>query len=1375
MIRIYLLILILASFLHSDVFHNENVASEVRNIALLRAAYHSSSIDVHKTGHLTTNGLISTLKPNNTISVSSQWLDQPRTHSVRTLLNRNRNQTFICIHPQTWVDVTVPSSAKPASSYTIRPGTYASSRNPKSWTLLGSNDNRTWAILSDVANFMFEENVTEASHFQIDQEIRFATYRLNITKNNGNTEGMYGGMLELAEFDLLDADGKSILHRPASNRAKVRDKYWEARTTNNEWVVIDFGALSSLSTVVISWGLDSIGHEYDILVSNGSTSELQNGKAAFASVYEERSGGSKGTVHTIKLKDGIFCRLMKLLVRGAVAKPLSSPLDAPSRFSAIRVAQIEVIGSNDLVVKPSPRPPFDEKRMRQDLSGGSWKVKRASEVEGKGSELSLGKEFDEDIIEREQSGGTAGRNTEQAKEEADKADRMEDGWVIATVPGTVLVSYLNVGAIPDPNFGDQQLQISDWFFTTDFWYCSGFDVSEKMRGKRCWLNFDGINWKADIWVNGVLLSKRIEGAFIRGKYDITNLIKYKPEKAAENGADGLSGSSSNASQKELNHIAVFIHRCNNPGEVDTKTESYAGHNGGVLGKDNPTIHASVGWDWVMTVRGRNTGIYNDVYLTFTGDVVVRDPWVETHVRSVGNSKQAQLTFRCEVMNAVGGEEGDRSKSEQNDVSVSKQMQPAESKKVEVRATLEGTDVEFVQTLELSAQETKTVEINATLDNPKLWWPNRYGEQHLYKCHVEAKEIVDTITEEAAKGKMMLNEQSSSNSTNDGDKLTKLLSDFYSFDVGVRDLYFPKNGILTVIINGKPIFCSGGNWGMDESMMRCRTAEDYEIRVRLHKEAHFTMIRNWVGMTGDEEFYSACDRNGILVFDDFWLANPWDGPEPDDPEMFMRNARDKVRWARKHPSLCVYCGRNEGSPPASLYQPLKQATTELDGSRLFVGSSTGMTEGVALTGNGPYSVQGPAYYYRSNSKTFHTEMGMPNVPSARSIREMLPAHRLWPRGELWGLHDFALGSAQNGRRFLSEATLFGNDRVFNKEAASEAACAGSSSTNSNDSNTSSLICSASFAANPFEEFVWRSQFVNYENHKAMFEGSTLRESRGLLMWMSQSCWPSMVWQTYDFFFDTNAGYFGCKKGNQPFSVVYNIDSKNISVVNNAWKRWENVKIEVWVHDLHGKKLNSFEGEMTMSENTMVSPPPFAFSAPQEGIFFVSTRASQVKGEEVEVISDNFYWDKVGGSRSFMDFSGLKNATIAAGISGVEETPAPSLLSFWSATPSSLPDSASQSSIRRFSVTLINTSPDPALLVHLQLYRVPSSSSSSSSTSVPLTSRVLPVYFSDNWFGLMPQTSKTVSVEFDSKWLHRDSFVVVVDGYNVSPIVLETKEN
>ncbi len=106
------------------------------------------------------------------------------------------------------------------------------------------------------------------------------------------------------------------------------------------------------------------------------------------------------------------------------------------------------------------------------------------------------------------------------------------------------------------------------------------------------------------------------------------------------------------------------------------------------------------------------------------------------------------------------------------------------------------------------------------------------------------------------------------------------------------------------------------------MLRYR-AREYDTALRYHRDEHFNMIRNWVGQTGDEAFYDAADRNGVVVWQDFWLANPWDGPNPDDNDLFLANARDYLLRIRNHASLGLFCGRNEGLPPQPIDDGLAQ--------------------------------------------------------------------------------------------------------------------------------------------------------------------------------------------------------------------------------------------------------------------------------------------------------------------------------------------------------------------------------------------------------------------------------------------------------------------
>jgi beta-galactosidase/beta-glucuronidase len=89
-----------------------------------------------------------------------------------------------------------------------------------------------------------------------------------------------------------------------------------------------------------------------------------------------------------------------------------------------------------------------------------------------------------------------------------------------------------------------------------------------------------------------------------------------------------------------------------------------------------------------------------------------------------------------------------------------------------------------------------------------------------------------------------------------------------------------------------------------------------------------MIRNWVGQTGDDEFFDACDKYGVMVWQDFWLANPVDGPNPDDAGLFLANARDFILRLRNHPSIAIWVGRNEGDPPPTIETGLENLVAEL---------------------------------------------------------------------------------------------------------------------------------------------------------------------------------------------------------------------------------------------------------------------------------------------------------------------------------------------------------------------------------------------------------------------------------------------------------------
>ena len=190
----------------------------------------------------------------------------------------------------------------------------------------------------------------------------------------------------------------------------------------------------------------------------------------------------------------------------------------------------------------------------------------------------------------------------------------------------------------------------------------------------------------------------------------------------------------------------------------------------------------------------------------------------------------------------------------------------------------------------------------------LWWPNGYGPQNLYKLHL-AISIGGNTSEEQ------------------------------DVTFGVRKITYtiPSTDALAFVVNGVPIFIRGGDWGLDDEMKRI-PLERLDAEVRMHKLANMNMIRNWVGQSTSEELFELCDKYGILVWDEFFQPNPSNGPDPSDSQTYMANVRDTVLRYRNHPSIAIWCGRNEGDPPKEIDGALKIMLAQLDPTRMYQSNS-----------------------------------------------------------------------------------------------------------------------------------------------------------------------------------------------------------------------------------------------------------------------------------------------------------------------------------------------------------------------------------------------------------------------------------------------------
>ncbi|MET7486658.1 discoidin domain-containing protein [Streptomyces sp. NPDC005538] len=391
--------------------------------------------------------------------------------------------------------------------------------------------------------------------------------------------------------------------------------------------------------------------------------------------------------------------------------------------------------------------------------------------------------------------------------------------------------------------------------------------------------------------------------------------------------------------------------------------------------------------------------------------------------------------------------------------------------------------------------------------------------------------------------------------------------------------------LKISVNGVRVLARGGNWGWDE-LLRRMPPERMDAAVRMHRDMNFTMIRNWVGTSDREEFFAACDEHGILVWNDF--PNAW-GMDPPDHDAFNSIARDTVLRYRIHPSVVIWCGANEGNPPAAIDLGMRQAVEDQAPGVLYQNNSAG---GI-ITGGGPYGWVEPEKYfdpstYGSKDFGFHTEIGMPVVSTAASMRNMTGDEPEWPIRGAWYYHDWS---------------EHGNQAPQTYKAAVEARLG---------------------TVTDLDDFARKAQFVNYENTRAMFEAWNANlwdNASGLMLWMSHPAWHSTVWQTYDYDFDVNGTYYGARSACEPLHVQADPEGQ-VLAVNHTRDRRQKAVVSAQLLDLSGRRLGQ-------SRSTRVDVAPAtttkAFTVPwTDGLPDLHLLRLTLEGGDGRVLSRNTYW-------------------------------------------------------------------------------------------------------------------------------------------------------
>lgn len=1137
---------------------------QYRNLALLRATYQSSAYDYNLTSQLLTDGIVTDRAPQyfdlqtaegSVPKREREWMIDGGPYSRNTVRGEEAFFLFSMHNYNKTISRAIVTGTLIYDDKVAQGGyemTWEASNDGTTWTVLAVNKGA--GLPGKARSGRVEVNDPNKQTGTVSMPMR----RLEETFDFTNTAAYTSYRIRLRmkgayewtfhEVEFFNADGVVDL-KPSQFFTSA----WMSATAGEEWVSVDLGSHSEFDKVILHW------------VNKAVEGRIQTSDDAQTWTDAVPLPGGEGLTDEIA-------------VRGK-ARYVRVCMDRSADGGRYILSELEVMGRGGLLPRAAAMPEAAGERLT--LSGGGWQLQRASEVQAGGVEI------------------------------ASPAYKAE-GWVRATVPGTVLTSYKNVGALADPNYADNQLMISESFFNSNFWYRNEFQMPQSFKRNRVFLNFDGINWKANVYLNGKQVG-RLEGAFIRGKFDVTDCVK-----------------------EGTNVLAVEIIKNAHIGAIKEKNKQSTDFNGGILGADNPTFHATIGWDWIPTMRGRNIGIWNDVFLTTTGKVTVQDPYVQTQL-ALPDTTQARLTAEVVVKNHDGKD---------------------------VSGVLQGRvgDVTFEQPVQLKAGEERTVVFDADrfpqlqVKNPRLWWPNGYGTPYLYDANFTFK-------------------------------MGEEVSDARDFKVGIRQMTFNEDGgVLNLYVNGRRFIGRGGNWGFSESNLNYRGRE-YETAVAYHADMNFTMLRNWVGMIGDEELYDACDKYGIMIWQDFWLANPADGPDPYYPDMFIANAEDYVKRIRSHASIGLYCGRNEGFPPETIDKALRRIVKEEHPGMHYISSSADDV----VSGHGPYRMLPAKTYFtlETGNDKFHSERGMPNVLTYESFLRTYSPEGIWPQSDQWGMHDYTLEGAQGATSF--------NEIIATGYGQPESA----------------------------KEFADLAQWVNYDGHRSLFE-SRSKNRMGLLMWMSHSCWPSMVWQTYDYYFEPTAAYFAIKKASEPLHIQWNPATDEVEVVNYHAGLRPGLKARVQV--LNMDATVAWEKEVTVDSREDTTEKCIKLEFP-DGLSLVHF-IKLVLEENGKAVSENFY----------------HRSKVENNYQALKQLPKVSLRA---QTQYDKGDDGEW----KAEVTVENRSQTPALMVRLNIVGDKDGK------------QFLPIFYSDNYFALLPGETKVVRVQWKDVDTRGNAPLLKVSGYNV----------
>jgi exo-1,4-beta-D-glucosaminidase len=826
------------------------------------------------------------------------------------------------------------------------------------------------------------------------------------------------------------------------------------------------------------------------------------------------------------------------------------------------------------------------------------------------------------------------------------------GWNRIAVPNTVVGALVEIGKYPDPYFGmnlrkipGTTYPIGERFtlmpmpnnspFKPSWWYRTEFDRPASNDARAVWLHFDGINYRANIWLNGRRLAAAndVVGVFRRYQFDVTSYLRPSGR----------------------NVLAVEVVA--------------------------PEPHdLSIMWvDWNPTPADKNMGLWGPVYLMESGPVALRNAYVVPAL-NVETLDRATLTVSTELWNATAAP---------------------------VSATVRGTieNITFAQPVSLAPRERKVVtftpeqvkELN--ISKPRVWWPYRLGEQHLYTLALSAEV--------------------------DGRE-----SDRHQVRFGIQQITseLTDKGHRIFNVNGKRILVRGGGWASD-MLLRPASSERLRAELRYTREMGLNTIR-LEGKLESDEFYDLADEYGILVMPGWCCCDQWekwDKWDAEDHRVGPASLRDQVLRLRNHPSVLAWLNGSDFPPPARVEKAYLDVLRDLRWSKPVLSNATdapGPVSGPSgVKMRGPYDYVPPSYWLTDTKNGgafgFATEMGPgAAVPPIESLKKMLPPDRLWPMNEFWTFH--AGGDEFKDLKLFTDAL----EARYGK-------------------------------ATGVEDYARKAQALAYEGQRAMFEafGRNKYEATGVIQWMLNNAWPSMIWHLYDYYLRPGGGYYGTKQACEPLHVQYSYDDRSVAVVNDRRETAKGLTVSARVLDLNLREVFSKTATVDVPADGVTRA--FSIPAPPADVtttYFVRLTVADASAASV---STNFYW--LSSRPDELDWAGTKwyytPTKRHADLTALTTLP-PTRLAI--ATESAQVDGDDVARV----VVVENTGTALAFQIHLRLVDAESGD------------ELLPIFWDANYFELLPGETRRIRVAHPRSQAGR-ALKIEADAWNVPRALFDVR--